>query len=139
MFGRNCQTDAMTEEERRSFETFVTTKVDMIGRLLTDVASGGSEEIKAVLGHQGAEVSDLDVERARYVLPWKSYWELRELNASSPDLVSQEMVDTAWKICCSFYGQGEAEAAVEDVLAGLSNGMTLDQAAEHALPRPPER
>lgn len=128
----------MTEEERRSFETFVAAKVDTIGRLLTDVASGGSEEIRSVLGHQGAEVSDLDVERARYVLPWKSYWDLRELNASSPDLVSQDMVDTAWKICCSFYGQEQAEAAVQEVLAGLSDGMNLDQAAESALPKPPQ-
>lgn len=128
----------MTEDNRASFETFVAAKVDTIGRLLTDVASGGSEEIRAVLGHQGEEVSDLDVERARYVLPWKSYWDLRELNASSPDLVSQDMVDTAWKICCTFYGQEESEVAVEDVLAGLSDGMTLDQAAEQALPRPPQ-
>ena len=128
----------MTEDNRASFETFVAAKVDTIGKLLTDVASGGSEAIRAVLGHQGEEVSDLDVERARYVLPWKSYWDLRELNASSPDLVSQDMVDTAWKICCSFYGQEEAEAAVQDVLAGLSDGMTLDQAAEQALPRPPQ-
>lgn len=128
----------MTEDNRASFETFVAAKVDTIGRLLTDVASGGSDAIREVLGHQGAEVSDLDVERARYVLPWKSYWDLRELNASSPDLVSQDMVDTAWKICCSFYGQELAEDAVQQVLAGLSEGMTLDQAAENALPRPPQ-
>lgn len=127
----------MTEDNRASFETFVAAKVDTIGRLLTDVASGGSDEIRAVLGHQGAEVSDLDVERARYVLPWKSYWDLRELNASSPDLVSQDMVDTAWKICCSFYGQEAAEVAVQEVLAGLSDGLTLDQAAENSLPKPP--
>ena len=126
----------MVDDERRSYETFVQAKVDTIGRLLTDVTSGGSDEIRSVLGHQGDEVSDQDVERARYVLPWKSYWDLRELNASSPDLVSQEMVDTAWKICCSFYGQTESEAAVEQVLAGLSDGMTLDQAAERALPAP---
>ena len=128
----------MSEDNRASFETFVAAKVDTIGRLLTDVASGGSDAIREVLGHQGAEVSDLDVERARYVLPWKSYWDLRELNASSPDLVSQDMVDTAWKICCSFYGQELAEDAVQQVLAGLSEGMTLDQAAENALPRPPQ-
>jgi hypothetical protein len=114
--------------------TFVQAKVDMIGRLLTDVASGGSDVIREVLGHGGAKVSDLDVERARYVLPWKSYWDLRELNVSSPDLVSQEMVDTAWKICGSFYGAEESEAAVQGVLSGLSEGLTLDEAAERALP-----
>jgi len=128
----------MSEDERAGFETFVVAKVDTIGRLLTDVASGGSDTIREVLGHQGAEVSYLDVERARYVLPWKSYWDLRELNASSPDLVSQDMVDTAWKICCSFYGQEHAEAAVQEVLSGLSGGMSLDQAAENALPPPAE-
>ena len=126
----------MTDESRDSFETFVQAKVDTIGRLLTDVASGGSDAIREVLGHQGADVSDDDVERARYVLPWKSYWDLREMNASSPDLVSQEMVDTAWKICRSFYGAEESEAAVQEVLAGLSNGLSLDQAAEQALPSP---
>ena len=125
-------------ENQKAFETFVQAKVDTIGKLLTDVASGGSENIRAVLGHQGDDVSDNDVERARYVLPWKSYWDLRELNVSSPALVSQEMVDTAWKICCSFYGQEESEAAVEQVLSGLSEGQTLDQAAESSLPRPGE-
>lgn len=109
----------------------------MIGRLLTDVASGGNDVIREVLGHGGAEISEADVERARYVLPWKSYWDLRELNASSPGIVSQEMVDTAWKICCSFYGTEESEAAVELVLAGLSDGLSLDLAAERALPSPP--
>lgn len=126
----------MNDADRRSYETFVEAKVDMIGRLLTDVASGGGEVIREVLGHGGAVVSDQDVERARYVLPWKSYWDLRELNASSPDLVSQEMVDTAWKICGSFYGRAESEAAVQEVLAGLSEGLSLDQAAERALPAP---
>lgn len=124
------------EENRSSYETFVQAKVDTIGRLLTDVATGGSEEIRSVLGHQGDEVSDHDIERARYVLPWKSYWDLRELNASSPDLVSQEMVDTAWKICCSFYGQDESEAAVQNVLTSLGEGLSLDEAAERALPAP---
>jgi len=128
----------MAEDNRGAFETFVAAKVDTIGRLLTDVASGGSEAIREVLGHQGAAVSDLDVERARYVLPWKSYWDLRELNVSTPDLVSQDMVDTAWTICCSFYGQEPAEAAVQEVLSGLSQGMSLDQAAESALPPPPQ-
>ena len=109
----------------------------MIGRLLTDVTSGDGDVIREVLGHGGAEVSDLDVERARYVLPWKSYWDLRELNISSPDVVSQEMVDTAWKICGSFYGTEETEAAVQVVLSGLANGMSLDEAAEKALPPPP--
>lgn len=109
----------------------------MIGRLLTDVASGGSDVIREVLGHGGAEVSDLEVEKARYVLPWKSYWDLRELNVSSPDLVTQEMVDTAWKICGSFYGVGESETAVQVVLSRLSEGMSLDEAAEAALPPPP--
>lgn len=127
----------MTDESRASYETFVQAKLDTIGRLLTDVASGGSDAIRAVLGHQGEEVSDHDVERARYVLPWKSYWDLRELNASSPDLASQEMVDTAWKICCSFYGTDESEAAVKDVLAALSEGLSLDEAAERSLPAPP--
>lgn len=125
-------------EESRAYETFVQAKVDTIGKLLTDVASGGSENIRAVLGHQGEDVSDNDVERARYVLPWKSYWDLRELNTSAPALVSQEMVDTAWKVCCSFYGQEESEAAVEQVLTGLSDGMSLDQAAESSIPRPPQ-
>ena len=125
-------------ENQKAFETFVQAKVDTIGKLLTDVASGGSENIRAVLGHQGDDVSDIDVEKARYVLPWKSYWDLRELNVSAPGLVSQEMVDTAWKICCSFYGQEESEAAVEQVLTGLSEGQTLDQAAESSLPRPGE-
>lgn len=124
------------EDNRSSYETFVQAKVDTIGRLLTDVASGGSDEIRAVLGHQGAEVSDREIEQARYVLPWKSYWDLRELNASSPDLVSQEMVDTAWKICCSFYGQDESEAAVQSVLTWLGEGLSLDEAAERALPVP---
>ena len=126
----------MSDDSRGSYETFVQAKVDTIGRLLTDVASGGSDAIREVLGHQGEVVSGDDVERARYVLPWKSYWDLRELNASSPDLVPQEMVDTAWKICCSFYGTDSAESAVEEVLAGLSAGMSLDQAAERALPAP---
>ena len=125
-------------DNQKAFETFVQAKVDTIGRLLTDVASGGSENIRAVLGHQGEDVSDNDVERARYVLPWKSYWDLRELNASAPALVEQEMVDTAWKICCTFYGQEESETAVQEVLEGLSNGLTLDQAAENSLPRPSE-
>jgi hypothetical protein len=123
--------------DRASFDTFVQAKVDMIGRLLSDVASGGSDVIREVLGHGGAEVSDLEVEKARYVLPWKSYWDLRELNISSPDLVSQEMVDTAWKICGSFYGIEESQAAVQVVLARLSDGMSLDEAAEVALPPPP--
>ena len=125
-----------TDESRSSYETFVQAKVDMIGKLLNDVASGGSEEIRSVLGHQGDEVTDKQVEQARYVLPWKSYWDLRELNASSPDLVSQDKVDLAWQICLAFYGQEEAEAAVQDVLAGLSDGLSLDQAAERALPVP---
>lgn len=124
------------DENRSSYETFVQAKVDTIGRLLTDVATGGSDEIRSVLGHQGAEVSDKEVEQARYVLPWKSYWDLRELNASSPDLVSQEMVDTAWKICCSFYGQDESETAVQNVLTWLGEGLSLDEAAERALPVP---
>ena len=123
--------------DRASLDTFVQAKVDMIGRLLTDVASGGSDVIREVLGHGGAEVSDLEVEKARYVLPWKSYWDLRELNVSSPDLVSQEMVDTAWKICGSFYGTEESEAAVQVVLSALSEGMSLDEAAEAALPPVP--
>jgi hypothetical protein len=88
--------------------------------------------------HDGTEISDVDVEKARYILPWKSYWDLRELNASSADLVSQDLVDTAWKICCSFYGTDASEAAVQSVLAGLADGLSLDQAAERALPSPPE-
>ncbi len=124
------------DENRSSNETFVQVKVDTIGRLLNDVASGGSDEIRAVLGHQGEEVSEKQIEQARYVLPWKSYWDLRELNASTPNVVSQEMVDTAWKICCTFYGQEEAEASVQQVLDGLSEGLSLDQAAERALPAP---
>ena len=126
------------EDSQASYETFVQAKVDTIGKLLTDVASGGSDAIRAVLGHQGAEVSDHDIERARYVLPWKSYWDLREMNASSPALVSQEMVDTAWKICTTFYGQEESETAVEQVLAGLSAGLSLDEAAERSIPVPPQ-
>lgn len=106
----------------------------MIGRLLSDVASGGSDVIREVLEHGGAKISEADVERARYVLPWKSYWDLRELNTSSPDLVSQEMVDTAWKICCSFYGVEESETAAKTVLTGLSEGLSIDEAAERALP-----
>lgn len=124
------------DDNRTSYETFVQAKVDTIGRLLNDVASGSSNEIRAVLGHQGADVSEKEIEQARYVLPWKSYWDLRELNASSPDLVSQDKVDLAWQICCAFYGQDEAEAAVQEVLAGLSGGLSLDQAAERALPIP---
>ncbi len=124
------------EDSRSSYETFVQAKVDMIGRLLNDVAKGESDQIRAVLTHQGDEITDLQVEQARYVLPWKSYWDLRELNASSPDLVPQENVDTAWKICCAFYGQAEAESAVSEVLAGLGEGLSLDQAAERALPTP---
>ena len=130
------QTVSNQDENRASYETFVQAKLDTIGRLLNDVASGGSDEIRAVLGHQGEEVSDKQVEQARYVLPWKSYWDLRELNASSPDLVSQDKVDIAWQICCTFYGQDESEAAVAEVLAGLSEGLSLDQAAERALPVP---
>jgi hypothetical protein len=126
-----------SSSDRAPLDTFVQAKVDMIGRLLSDVASGGSDVIREVLGHGGAEVSDLEVEKARYVLPWKSYWDLRELNVSSPDLVSQEMVDTAWKICGSFYGTEESEAAVQVVLACLSDGMSLDEAAETAIPPPP--
>lgn len=125
------------QEERQSYETFVQTKVEMIGRLLTDVASGNSDVIREVLTHGGAEISEVDVQKARYVLPWKSYWDLRELNASSADLVSQELVDTAWKICCSFYGTEASEAAVQVVLGGLGDGLSLDEAAERALPAPP--
>lgn len=123
--------------DQQSDDTFVQAKTDMIGRLLTDVTSGGTEVIREVLGHGGAELSEAAVERARYVIPWKSYWDLRELNSSSPGIVSQEMVDTAWTICRSFYGTDESEAAVEVVLAGLSEGLSLDEAAERALPAPP--
>jgi hypothetical protein len=126
------------EQTRESYETFVQTKVEMIGRLLTDVTSGGSDVIRDVLTHDGTEITDVDVEKARYILPWKSYWDLRELNASSADLVSQDLVDTAWKICCSFYGKEASEAAVQSVLAALADGLSLDQAAERALPSPPE-
>lgn len=125
------------EQERQSYETFVQSKVEMIGRLLTDVASGGSDVIREVLTHGGAEISEVDVEKARYILPWKSYWDLRELNASSADLVSQDLVDTAWKICCSFYGTEASETAVQVVLEGISDGLSLDEAAERALPAPP--
>ena len=124
------------DQSRSSYETFVQAKLDTIGRLLTDVATGGSDEIRGVLTHQGAEISDRQVEQARYVLPWKSYWDLRELNASSPDLVPQDAVDTVWKLCQSFYGKEESEAAVQAVLDSLSEGLSLDEAAERALPLP---